>query len=331
MPDDRTVGMWEESIKEYGPPPTLPTTTAPPLVGRDEETYGYAYAPPGHLPGEPEVPMPEGPPGPETPANQRFTLPSGVVGYRETVGHHDRMRQLDQQAQAARMARDMAVQDARMADQMMRVARSTKDIEIAKRAIDAMGLQNDIQRGVPIHEAVARHPMALGSGFGAALQHTAPVPKPTVVQPSGTTPGYIQDPRGNPHFFPNAPASAAVPIARQAQPITAPGGETLGYDVGGGKTMAAKTATLSRQDQMKLAERYKERAKLTEEMGGIDWELKQKAGGFEKLIADKTAKAAKLDREIAELEGGAAPAAAPIGSTGKRAVKNPTTGKWEFK
>jgi len=94
------------------------------------------------------------------------------------MSHQQRMGQLDQQANAAKMARDQSAQDAQMFNMMIRVAKSTKDIETAKRSIDVMGLQNDIQNGIPIHEAVARHPMALGSSFGSTFKETAPVTPP---------------------------------------------------------------------------------------------------------------------------------------------------------
>src|SRR5216683_4799469 len=96
-----------------------------------DSTYSWAYAPPSHLQGEPAVPIPDQPPGAEVPANQPFRLPSGVVAFRETQEHHDRLQQLDQQAQSARAARDQSARDTQMLDMMMRVARSTKDIEIA--------------------------------------------------------------------------------------------------------------------------------------------------------------------------------------------------------
>ena len=215
-----------------------------------------------------------------------------------------------------------------MFDMMIRVARSTKDIEIAKRSIDVMGLQRDIQNGVPIHEAVARHPMALGSGFGAALKNTAPVEKSEWVAPSEDgPPGHFMDQRGMPHFPPAPSVINMPPTARQGQSVTDAQGNEIATDVGGGriiqKPKPAPEGKMTDQNRIKLTERYKERAKLTDEMSGIDWESKQKAGlfekgaVFEKMFADKTAKAAQLDREIAELEGGAAPvAASSIGATG---------------
>lgn len=148
----------------------------------DNETYGWAYAPPGRLPGEPAVPIPDLPPGLEIPANRATRLPSGVVAYRETVGHHNRMQELDRQSAAARQAAQQAVIDARMLDQMSRVAKSTKDIEIARRSIAVSAFQRDFNdltsKGVPVaqalYQATARNPLAFGSGFGTALRTTTP-------------------------------------------------------------------------------------------------------------------------------------------------------------
>lgn len=151
----------------------------------DDATYGWAYAPPSHLEGEPAVPIPAEPPGLEIPANRATRLPSGVVAYRETVGHHNRMQELDRQAAAARQAAQQAAIDARMLDQMSRVAKSTKDIEIARRSIAVSAFQRDFNdltsKGVPVAQALyqstARNPMAFGSGFGTALRAATPAPQ----------------------------------------------------------------------------------------------------------------------------------------------------------
>lgn len=176
---------------------------AAPLLN-DDETYGWAYAPPGNLPGEPAVPIPDEPPGLEIPANRATRLPSGVVAYRETVGHHNRMQQLDQQAAAAKMARDQAAQDARMLDQMMRVAHSTKDIEIARRSIDFMAGQKELNAGVPMYIVAARHPLMFGGSLTAALK-TAPTPQ--------FTPREVQV--GDTKLFETAPNRFAFPPASQ--------------------------------------------------------------------------------------------------------------------
>ncbi len=137
-------------------------------------------------------------------------LPRQAPTFAQGQAWQERMDKFDQQARAAAMAGQQAAQDAQMFDQMSRVARSTKDIEIARRSIDVMGLQRDIQNGVPIHEAVARHPIALGSGFGGAFKATAPapvVPAPSVLNLPGMPPAVRSGLHGEHVQFP--PASTA--------------------------------------------------------------------------------------------------------------------------
>lgn len=176
----------------------------------DDATYGWAYAPPSHLEGEPAVPIPAEPPGLEIPANRATRLPSGVVAYRETVGHHNRMQELDRQAQAAKMARDQAAQDARMLDQMMRVARSTKDIAEAQQFIALRRLEQDIRNGMAPHQALLRNPMATGSGFGSALRATTPDAAPTKLEMPGMPPAIMAN--GRP-YWPPASAMPAEPLS----------------------------------------------------------------------------------------------------------------------
>lgn len=177
----------QDSVGLTSPPPAVePPTSAAPAVLPPSTPWSTIEAASNQISaGQPVTALPR----------QTWTFP-------EQQAFNAKLDAYDQQAKAARQAAEQSAMDAQMYAQMSRVAKSTKDIEIAKRSIDVMGLQRDIQSGVPIHEAVARHPMALGSGFGSTLKATAPVPAPTVVAPSGKTPGYIQDPRGVPHFFP---------------------------------------------------------------------------------------------------------------------------------
>lgn len=192
----------------------------------DDETYGWAYAPPSHLEGEPAVPIPATPPGLDVAPNQPVRLDSGVVAYRETVGHHQRMMELDRQAAVARQAAQQAAMDAQLLNQMSRVAQSTKDIETMRRNIDIMALTRELQNAPPDqqHQVLMRHPLALGSGYGAAMHYSAP---PTVVQASGNTPGYIMA-NGVPHFFPGS-GQSHTPLSNVAEPITDPNGNILAY------------------------------------------------------------------------------------------------------
>lgn len=179
MPDDQEY--LDEDLAGYGSPPVA---VAPP-VAPPPATFGYMYGSSRYA-NEPPVPRPTQAQLEALPANTLTDIPGAGWAYRETVPHQERLMQLDREAQRARQAAESAAQDAQMFAQMSRVARSVKDIEIARRSIDVMGLQRDIQNGVPIHDAVTRHPLALGSGYGSALQHTAPVVPPTLVtSPSG--------------------------------------------------------------------------------------------------------------------------------------------------
>ncbi len=89
-----------------------------------------------------------------------------------------RLDQFDQQAKAARIASDQAAMDAKMLDQMSRVAKSAKDIEIQRRTIDMMALQSALGKATTPQEeraALMRFgPNALGGGFAGALKATAP-------------------------------------------------------------------------------------------------------------------------------------------------------------
>lgn len=199
------------------------------------DTYAWAYAPPSHLQGEPGIPIPDEPPGPEIAPNRPVRLPSGVVAYRETVDHRERLMDLERQSDAARQAAQFAAMDARMLDQMSRVARSTRDIEIARRSIDVMGLQRDIQSGVPIHQAIARHPMALGASYGSALRAVTPAEKsftPTPVtfsKESGIPAGVRTGRYGERVQWPPASAMPTEPLSTTAVPITDPSGNILGH------------------------------------------------------------------------------------------------------
>ncbi len=114
-----------------------------------------------------------------------------------------KLDEFDRQAKVARAAAQQAAIDAQMLNQMSMVAKSTKDIEIARRNIDVMGLQRDIQNGVPIHEAIARRPNALGGGFASAYRATAPVAPPQWVAPSAASgPGHFVDSAGRVHIAP---------------------------------------------------------------------------------------------------------------------------------
>jgi len=244
-------------------------------------------------------------------------LPKQSWTFPEQQAFTARLDAFDQQAKAARAAAQNAALDAQMFEQMSRVAKSTKDIEIAKRSIDMMGLERDIQNGVPIHEAVKRHPMGLGSGFSGALRATAPVAPPTVLKNPGMPDAYV-DARGTPHFVP-ASAMPKPPLGTKAEAITDPDGNILGYRAPTGPstgTIINRTppeGKLSDQQRLRAADLRKQRDMLTEQMKGLAWEMRVKAGGpeNEKYISEKQDKATAIDAELSKLEGVAPPAPAP--------------------
>ena len=204
MPDDQYTGDgglgfdYEDVPQAVAPPPPA--------------TFGYMYGSSRYA-NEPPVPRPTQAQLEALPANTLTDVPTGGWAYRETVPHHERLMQLDMEAQKAQQAAQFAAQDAQMFAQMSRVARSVKDIEIAKREIDYGIAQRRISNGEPPHQVFASMPGLFGSGAGyaAAVNATKPTPAPTIVPPSGSTPGYIQDPRGVPHFFPGSEQMMPTP------------------------------------------------------------------------------------------------------------------------
>lgn len=287
----------------------------PETVANRFDTERDLIAPPGTIYGDNDkVPVP-----PTTPwsvieaasnqisAGQPVTaLPRQEWSAEQGQSFAARLNAFDQQAKAAKDAAQQAAIDARMLDQMSRVAKSAKDIEIARRSIDVMALQRDIQNGVPIHQAVQRHPMALGSGFAGALRASEPAPVPTKLELPGMPPA-VQIGR-NVQFPPAPPISLMQPEARTAQPITTPDNKVIGYDIGGGKTISQPKLAegkLTDQQKARLTDLRKQRDVLTKEMSDFTWEGRVRAGGpeNEKYVADKTSKAQALDDEIARIEG----------------------------
>ncbi len=211
-----------------------------------------------------------------------------------------KLDEFDRQAKVARAAAQQAAIDAQMLNQMSMVAKSTKDIEIARRNIDVMGLQRDIQNGVPIHEAVSRHPMGLGSGFAGALRATAPVAPPTFGKtPSGAE--YIQDPRGVPHFTPGTgqgPAHALGSVVPVNDPVSgAPLGHVIATGPNTGRFEKAATGDLNASQQVAV-----QRARIT----AINAQL---ANAYtitdtkvrDKFIADKSAELNDVSKTLTDM------------------------------
>ncbi len=297
----------------------------------DSPNWVYAGS---RMPDEAPVQFPSSPPdvGTTPPGIARYDLPGGVAAYHVSEDYRQRQFELNKQIEQAKAARDQAAENARMLDQMMRVSKSTKDIEIARRNIDVMGLQRDIQNGVPIHEAVGRHPMGLGSGFAGALRATAPVAPPTF----GKTPGgaeYIQDPRGVPHFTPGTGQGPTYKLGDRI-PVPGPNGEQLGDVIATGP----KTGHFEKSEGISLTPAQQvqvQRARIT----AINAQL---ANAYtitdkkerDKFIADKSAELNDISKTLTDMPKPKIVPPPDMGGTNaavRKAVRNPKTGKWELK
>lgn len=253
-----------------------------PPTGFDDETVAWGYAPPSHLEGEPAVPIPATKPGLEIAPNQPVRLDSGVVAYRETAGHRQQVMEYERQAAAARQAARQAAEDAAMFQQMSRVATSLKDITEARRSIDVMGFQRDVdeltRKGVPIQQALfqsaARHPMAFGESFGSTMKNLMPETAPTRGNVSGMG-EYLVDSAGRPHWRP-ASSMPAEPLGTTAVPITDPSGNVLGYRAATGP----RTGT--------IVQRAPTPGSITQEKRMVVDALKVQLRDVERAIADNT-------------------------------------------
>lgn len=99
-----------------------------------------------------------------------------------------RMDEFDRQAKAARQAANQSARDAAMLDQMGRVAKSTKDIEVAMQSQDVMGFRNAVAGGAAPFMALQRFPRAASSPLVAAMKAAeAPFTPTEVTLPSGAT------------------------------------------------------------------------------------------------------------------------------------------------
>ncbi len=271
--------------------------TAPGVVNRGVVNPGnWVYASSRYA-DQPTVQFPDQPPsqGPFPYGVNRFDLPNGVTAFHVSEDYRQKQFDLAKEAQAARIASEHAAQDAQMFQQMSRVAMSLKDISEARRQIDIMGLQRDIQNGIPIHEAVARHPMGLGAGYGNALRASAPVGQTRYVAPTGGAPGYVVDPRGTPHFPPNTEKPTWVP-----ETADVPGH----YETRGGAVHFPPKPTktsMSDIDRMKLQKLYTSKENLEKEIGGASAET-QATPGWKMLHQGDIDRLAKTQQDINALE-----------------------------
>ncbi len=113
-------------------------------------------------------------------------LPRQDWSFQQAQAFNAKLDAFDQQAKAARAASEQAGRDAAMLDQMSRVAKSTKDIEIALRTQDEIGFRNSVASGVPPVQALTRFPRAASSPLVRMIESQQQAPAPAeVTLPSG--------------------------------------------------------------------------------------------------------------------------------------------------
>ncbi len=100
---------------------------------------------------------------------------------------NDKLTQYDRQAAATKLAAEQAARDAAMLDQMSRVAKSTKDIEVAMQQVDIHRFQSDLANGVPAWQAAQRSPRVLTSPLVSMINAQV---QPRFVPPSGQEPAH---------------------------------------------------------------------------------------------------------------------------------------------
>ncbi len=276
--------------------------TAPGVINRGVVNPGnWVYASSRYA-DQPPVQFPDQPPsqGPFPYGVNRFDLPNGVTAFHVSEDYRQKQFDLAKEAQAASIAAEHAAQDAQMFQQMSRVATSLKDISEARRQIDIMGLQRDIQNGVPIHEAVARHPMGLGAGYGNALRASALVTPPTFGKtPSGAE--YVLDPRGTPHFTPGTgqqPSHALGEVIQVRDPVN---GQVIanviatGPQTGHVQKPEGVNLTPAQQVQVQRARISAINAELANAYSIPDKKIR------DKFVADKTAELSDISSRLKDM------------------------------
>jgi len=296
------------------PPVSVPATADRSRVNHPG-SWGYIAS---RMPGEAPPMLPTEPPdvGPLPYGISHFDLPGGVHAYHISQDYQDRVREIDRQQAAARLARDQAVKDAQMLDQMMRVARSTKDIEVARQQIDMQGLQRELNQlgpmATPQQQAtiIARHPISashLGAGYAAALKATVPTPETRYVAPTGGAPGYVLDPRGVPHFPPGngqQPPHQLGELIPVKDPAT---GEVIanviatGPQTGHVQKLEGAILTAPQQVQVQRARITAINAQLANAYSIKD------AKERDKFIADKSEELNEISKTLTEMPKGATP------------------------
>ncbi len=296
------------------------------------------------------------PGAPPAPANVTGTTPWSVIGQAadqlnagqpvtalphqswspaEAQAFSARLDAFDQQAKAAVIARDQAARDARMLDQLARVAHSTKDIAVAMQQQDEIGFRNAVAGGMPSLQALQQFPRAASAPLVAAARASQTPAATTWVPPTAGTPGYVLDPRGNPHFPPGTgqgPAHALGSVVPVNDPTT---GVSLGNVIttgpNTGRFEKAATGELTGSQQVAV-----QRARIT----AINAQLAnaytiKDAKERDRFISDKSAELNDISKTLTDMPKVrvALPPSAAGGTNAvvRKAFKNPDTGKWELK
>ncbi len=146
---------------------------------------------------------------------------------------NDKLTQYDRQAAVTQQAAEQAARDAAMLEQMSRVAKSTKDIEVAMQQVDIHRFQSDLANGVPAWQAAQRSPRVLTSPLVASIQNQV---QPSFVPGGGAEPPHFVTRSGGVAF---APAHTTQPQHKLGDLVPVPDpttGELLGNVVATGPT-----------------------------------------------------------------------------------------------
>ncbi len=316
----------EEDVVRYYDSPAAPL--APPIAQAPYNSTVQAppVASPGNVTGSP-APVIDAAVGQLNAGQPVTALPHQDWSLQQATAFNAKLDAFDQQAKHARIAADQAARDAHLFDQMSRVAKSTKDIEIALQQQDVMGFRNAVASGTPGYQALQRFPRAATSPLVAAMHAAQPVAPPTF----GKSPGgaeYMQDSHGV-HF---TPRSGALPDAAVK---TLPDGTRI-IQVSPEKWQvldkgAAKPGTLDAAARTEIGLLKSEKAALDKEMASGAWLAKSAVPEFKAQQDAANQRLVFITKRLGELLPGAYPTAAPATNAPARsAVRNPKTGQWEW-
>jgi hypothetical protein len=289
----------EEDVARYGDS-YAPPVAAPPSYISTAQAVAPPLSPSGSPPAVIDAAVAQ------LNAGQPVTaLPRQSWDFQQQQAWVARMNAFDEQAKAARIARDAAARDAQMLDQMARVAKSTKDIQVALQQQDAQGFMNWVAGGGNPVQGLLRFPRAATSPVVSAARLNQPAP---------VTP---------------APQEVTLPSGQRGV-RAGRYGEQFHYEP---KPPASGTLDAATRKEIDLLSR--EKATLDKEMSSGSWQAK---AGLPEYASEQDAAKSRhtfITKRLGELLPGAyPPSPAPARGTNaptRTAVRNPKTGKWELK